>query len=653
LTSAVPKEEVMAEEQKFVPFVPPERSIAEVTLASVVLGVVLGLIMTAANTYAGLYAGMTVTASIPAAVISMGVLRGMLGRGTILENNVVQTIASAGESLAAGIIFTIPALVILGVWQDFKFWPVTIIAISGGLLGVLFMIPLRRTLIVEEKELIYPEGLACAEVLEVGETKGSGIVYIFSALGVGAVFKAWVSALGIIRGAVEGAWTTARTTFYFGCDMSVLLLGIGYIVGVNIAVLVFIGGAIGWLIGIPIYGAIRGMPQAGTLVDSAYEVWSTQIRYMGVGAMIVGGLWSIIRIRSGIAKGLRDALFGREHLEAGPIPRTEQDLKQRFVLLLTVITIAAVFSIYLYLTRSAGITLVSTVSMVLAGFFFVAVSSYIVGLVGSSNNPISGMTICTILFASALLLLAGMRGTQGILAALGVAGVVCCAAATAGDISQDLKTGYLVGATPRRQQFSQVLGVVIPAFVIAPVLTVLQKAYGIGSSELPAPQATLFANIARAMFTEHPMPWIMVEIGALIGVALVITDEILRNRRAAFRAYVMPVAVGIYLPLGLAVPILAGGLTQMIVRRVTRKRGDEQSAVHRGTLFGSGLIAGEAIMGIVVAFLIVAGIRLPVNLFRGHPFLTGGFQDFISLLVFGLAIIAIVYVSMRRESNRS
>lgn len=642
----------MAEHKKFVPFVPPEKSIAELTAASVILGVVLGVIMTAANTYAGLYAGMTVTASIPAAVISMGILRGLLKRGTILENNIVQTIASAGESLAAGIIFTIPALVIVGIWQDFKFWTVTIIAISGGLLGVLFMIPLRKTLIIEEEELIYPEGLACAEVLEVGETKGSGIVYIFSALGVGAVFKAWVAALGIVKGAVEGAWAAGRTVFYFGCDMSVLLLGIGYIVGMNIAVLVFIGGAIGWIVGIPIYGAIRGMPQAGSFVDSAYEVWSTQIRYMGVGAMIVGGLWSIIRIRSGIAKGLRDALFGREHLERGPVPRTDQDLKQRFVLLLTLVTVVAVFIIYLTLTKSVGITVVSTFSMVIAGFFFVAVSSYIVGLVGSSNNPISGMTICTILFASALLLLAGMRGSEGILAALGVAGVVCCAAATAGDISQDLKTGYLVGATPRRQQFSQVLGVVIPAFVIAPVLTVLQKAYGIGSSQLPAPQATLFASIARAMFTEHPMPWIMVEIGALIGLALVIIDEILRRRKSGFRAHVMPVAVGIYLPLGLAVPILAGGVIQKLVRMVTRKRGDEEAAVHRGILFGSGLIAGEAIMGIIVAFLIVGGISLPLNLFSGFRFFTDWFQDFTSLVVFGVAMLALAFVSLRTQSNR-
>ncbi len=620
------------------PFVPPEKVVPELTLASILLGVILGIIMTAANTYAGLYAGMTVSASIPAAVISMGVLRGMLRRGTILENNIVQTIASAGESLAAGIIFTIPALVIVGVWQVFHFWTVTIIAITGGLLGVLFMIPLRRTLIVEEKELVYPEGLACAEVLEIGESKGSGASYIFSAIGIGILFKFLVSALGLIKGTVESAWARGKTALYFGSDMSVLLLGIGYIVGMNIGILVFIGGAIGWLIGIPIYGAVHGLPEGTSLVDQVYTVWSTQIRYMGVGAMIVGGLWSIIRIRKGIAKGLRDALLGRERTEQGPILRTDEDLKQKAVLALTIINIIAVFLVYSQLTPSTGISVVSTISMVLAGFFFVAVSSYIVGLVGSSNNPISGMTICTILFASALLLLAGMRGQSGILAVLGVAGVVCCAAATAGDISQDLKTGYLVGATPKRQQFGQILGVVIPAFVIAPVLTVLQKAYGIGSQELPAPQATLFASIARAMFTEHPMPWTMVEIGVAIGIALVVIDEVLRSRNARFRAHVMPVAVGIYLPLGLSVPILIGGILNHITRLIARPGGDEEATVHRGILFGSGLIAGEAIMGIIIAFLIVGGMKLPLTKINSGA---------LALILFSLAAIGLIYVALK------
>jgi putative OPT family oligopeptide transporter len=281
------------------------------------------------------------------------------------------------------------------------------------------------------------------------------------------------------------------------------------------------------------------------------------------------------------------------------------------------------------------------------------VSSYIVGLVGSSNNPISGMTICTILFASALLLVSGLKGTEGILASLGVAGVVCCAAATAGDISQDLKTGYMVGSTPRRQQFAQVLGVIGPALVIAPVLTVLQKAYTIGSTELSAPQATLFANIARAMFTDQPMPWIMVEIGVGIGIILIVLDEALRARRANFRAHIMPVAVGIYLPLGLSVPILIGGVVNHVVRLVTRARGDEEASVHRGVLFGSGLIAGESIMGIIIAFLIVGRVPLPGDIMSGIPSL-GWLLDntAISLVFFALAILALVYVSLRSGGGK-
>jgi putative OPT family oligopeptide transporter len=648
----------MNDDDKFTPFVPADRNIPELTIGALILGAILGVIMTSANAYVGLYAGMTVTASIPAAVISMGILRGIFRRGTILENNIVQTIASAGESLAAGIIFTMPALVLIGVWQDFKFWPVTLIAVCGGLLGVLFMIPLRKTLIVEEKELIYPEGLACAEVLEVGERGGSGVIYIFSAMALSFVFKFWTSAISVVKGTVEHAWQSGRSLYYFGGDMSVLLVGIGYIVGLNISMLVFLGGAMGWLIGIPLYSAAQGIPAGESLLDSAGTIWSTQIRYMGVGAMIVGGLWSIIRVRHGIASGVKTALFGHRAVSGQEeVKRTEQDMPQRVILLLTMISVLAILGIYFYLTQSAGITIISTVAMFIAGFFFVAVSSYIVGLVGSSNNPISGMTICTILFASALLLAMGMSGDSGILASLGVAGVVCCAAATAGDISQDLKTGYMVGATPRRQQMAQIVGVVIPAFVIAPTLTVLHKAYGIGSETLPAPQARLFESIARAMFTEETLPWRMVEYGAAIGIALIIIDEILRRRNAGFRAYVMPVAVGIYLPFSLAVPIFAGGLISLFVKAVTRGAGYQEKATHRGLLYASGLIAGEAIMGILIAlYIFISGstswarwffrFDLPVVLLE---------SNFISLVLMGLMILTIILVSVfprvRRGDN--
>jgi len=598
---------------EFTPYIPPDKSVLEFTLRAILLGVVLTIIMAAANTYLGLYAGMTVSASIPAAVISMGILRGLMRRGTILENNIVQTISSAGESLAAGIIFTIPALVIAGVWQKFNYWTTTLVALLGGLLGVILMVPLRRSLIVEEKSLIYPEGLACGEVLEAGEKRGTGILYVFSALGLGVVFKFLVSGVSVIKSAVEGAIRVGRTAIYGGSDMSVALIGVGYIVGFNIALLVFIGGAIGWIIGIPIYGIVRGFPAHETLVDAFSDVWSTQIRYMGVGAMIVGGIWSIIKVRHGIVKGLKNAILGyKRGMEAVRVKRTDQDLPGKQVMLALIAVAIPIFILYAVLTRSTSIGIVSGMAMIIMAFFFVAVSSYIVGLVGSSNNPISGMTICTLLFVTVLLLLFKMTGTAGMLAALGVAGVVCCAAATAGDISQDLKTGYIVGATPRRQQLAQMIGAIAPAFILAPILTMLHKAYGIGTGEpgaLTAPQASLFASITSAMFTDRALPWTMVGIGAGIGITLICIDELLRSRGSAFRAHVMPVAVGIYLPLVLSVPILIGGLVSLGVKKITTKRGTAKEATHRGILFSSGLIAGEAVMGIIIAALILPRIR--------------------------------------------
>jgi putative OPT family oligopeptide transporter len=643
----------MAEAQKFKPFVPPEASIKEWTVTSVLLGTVLAVIMAAANTYAGLYAGMTASASIPAAVISMGILRGLLKRGTILENNMVQTIASSGESLAAGIIFTIPALVMTGVWTEFKFWPTTLIAMCGGLLGVLFMIPLRRSLIVEEKELVYPEGLACAKVLEAGETGGSGAAYVFSAMGVGMVFKALVGAFEMVKETVEGAVRVGKSVFYFGSDMSVLLLGVGYVVGLNIGVLVFLGGAIAWFVAMPIYTAVHGVAADADLLTATNDIWRNQIRFMGIGAMVVGGLASIAKMRGAMGKSLRAALYGHKHAEAGQLLRTDQDMSQKAIVLIILASIIGIFGVYMYLTHSLAVTAVSTVVMVVASFFFVAVASYLVGLVGSSNSPVSGMTICAILFASAVLLLFGMKGSQGILASLGVAGVVCCAASTAGDISQDLKTGYFVGATPRWQQWGEVIGATVPALVIAPVLTLLMKAYGIGTGgpkALAAPQAQLFANISTSMFTDKPMPWLMVGIGLAIGVVILAIDEVLRRRQAGFRAYVMPLAVGIYLPLGLSVSILIGGMISMVVKRFAAKRADAADVEHRGILFGSGLIAGEAMAAIIIAFLLVglgkndAGeSRLPIKILESSA---------VSLLVFGAAVALMIYVALRRKRQQ-
>lgn len=645
----------MSETSKpFVPYVPPEENIPEFTIKAIVLGIFLGVIMTAANTYLGLYAGMTVSASIPAAVISMGILRGILRRGTILENNIVQTIASAGESLAAGIIFTIPALIITGVWQNFKFWPVTMVAILGGMLGVLFMIPLRRALIVEEVELTYPEGLACAEVLEVGETGGSGIFYVFSAMAIGAFFKFMVTGIGLIKGAVEGAFRAGKTAFYFGADISVALVAVGYIVGFNVALLIFIGGAIGWLFGIPIYYLVSGFPVgAESALEAMGSTWNSHIRFMGVGAMVAGGIWSIIGVRRGIAKGIQGAISGYQAMkdDSTTVERTQKDINIMAILLMLVPCAILVFVLYIYLTNSVGIGIVAGIAMIITAFFFVAVSSYIVGLVGSSNNPVSGMTICTVLFASALLLLFGMKGESGIIAALGVAGVVCCAACTAGDVSQDLKTGYLVGATPRRQQWAQVIGVLAPAFVIAPILTVLHSSYGIGVQVkegvefLKAPQAGLFAGITQAMFTpDKSLPWAMVIAGLIVGIIIIAIDEMLKAKGSNFRTYVMPVAVGIYLPWALSVPIMIGGAAALITGKIVGKKKEKES-VHRGILFGSGLIAGEALMGIIIAFIIFLNFQLPkVNI-------GAAVQDILSVVMLLVVIGMMMYVAIKGRTE--
>ncbi len=589
----------------------PSNQARELTVRAVVIGLLIGTVLTAANTYLGLYAGMTVTGSIPAAIVSMGILRGLLRRGTIRENNIVQTIASAGEAVAAGIIFTVPAMLITGVWLEFSFWKVSLIGLLGGLLGVLFMVPLRRVLIVEDEELIYPEGVACAQVLEAGESGGSPMRTILSALGGGLLFKSLVGLVAVFRGTAEAARRVAGTVLYGGTDVSVALLGVGVIVGVEIGIAALAGSVIAWLFAIPIFYWLSPLPEQSAL-DAAWSLWSSQIRYMGVGAMIVGGLASMWKIRGGIGKAVRHLLGGIGR-GGRSVERTDQDLPNSLVGAAFAVAAIGTFVLYQSVTGSLPVALTAGVVMLVSSLFFVAVSSYICGLVGSSNNPISGTTICALMFSSVILLILGMTGSAGILGALGVASIVCCAAATAGDTSQDLKTGQLVGATPRLQQTGQLIGILVPVFTIAPVLTLLHRAYGIGTGEpnaLLAPQATLFASIAEGLFGDSNIPWNMVWIGALIAIGIVLFDGFLQRSGSRFRAHVMPVAVGIYLPISLMVPIFLGGL---ISQRLQER---SEGARHKGLLIASGLIAGEAIAGILIAIpkTLFTGIEIPVPL---------------------------------------
>ncbi len=611
----------MANEIK--PYVPASTSLPEMTLLAVGLGIVLSVIMCAANIYVGLYAGMTVSAAIPASVISMGVLRGLLRRGTILENNIVHTIASSGESLAAGIIFTIPALVLLGIWTSFNYWETTLIAMAGGVMGVVMMIPLRKPMIIEQKELRFPEGVACAEVLKAGDRGGAEMKGIFAALAVGALFKTLVSVVGLFKGTVEMAWRAGKTGFYVGTDISPMLMAVGFIVGWEVAFLVFLGGAISYVGAIPVlaYGADFSV---STTVDVIWGVWDGQIRFFGIGAMVVAGLYSIVKIAGSMGAALKTAIRGVRGLEdTSSLPRTEQGITGRALFSLMLMSLILTGVVYYMMTDDIVTTAVTTVIMFVLAFFFVAVASYIVGLVGSSNSPVSGMTICTVLVTAGLLLMFGYTGTSGMLATLGVAGVVCCAACTSGDICQDLKIGQIVGATPRRLQTGELIGAVIPAFIIAPVMQLLHEAYGIGEPAregipaLKAPQGVMFEKLVGGIFGEGDVPWNLVGYGAVVGVAAILIDRILlQPRNAKFRLHAMPLAVGMYLPWTVTFPILFGGMVYWIVDRKSRQRGDSeemrQSVIHRGLLFASGLVAGEAIMGILIAVLVMVQVPMPL-----------------------------------------
>jgi len=604
-----------------------ERSLPEITVKAFILGVLLSMILAAANAYLGLFAGMTVSASIPAAVVSMGVLR-LFRKSNILENNIVQTAASAGESLAAGVIFTLPALVILGYWDGFggkNFWWITIIAAFGGLLGVLFTIPLRRSLIVEGN-LQFPEGIATAEVLETGQEGGKGVWTIAKASLVGGLFKLSAKGIGLWPEAIEGARGVGGTIIYGGSNLSPALLSVGYIVGLNIAILIFLGGVANWYIAIPICAAFSDAAAEGNAVDRAYSIWSSQTRYIGVGAMLIGGLWTIFKMRGSLLSGIKSGLKAYRTIthEQVEIERTEKDMPMKWVLILIVGSIIPLFLVYQLFVMNISVSLPMAVVMLIAGFLFSAVAGYMAGLVGSSNNPISGITIATIVVSSLLLLvLMGKGAENGPAAAIIIGSVVCCAAAIAGDNMQDLKAGRLVGATPWKQQVMQIVGTLAGAIVIAPVLMLLHKAYGFkgqvgaGSDALSAVQANLMASVAQGVFKGN-MPWNFAYIGMAVAAAIIAMDLVLEARKSSFRMPVLAVAIGIYLPLELATPIFAGGIIHWIIGGFHKRRNTPIEQIEKsnrnGLLFASGLITGEALMGILIAIPIVILKQFDINL---------------------------------------
>ena len=578
------------------------KNLPEITLKAIILGIALSMILAGANAYLGLFAGMTVSASIPAAVISMGVLS-LFRKSNILENNIVQTAASAGESLAAGVIFTIPALVLLGYWETFDYMEVAKIATIGGVIGVLFTIPLRRALIVVAK-LKYPEGIATAEILRAGEearqgknTDAAGGIKTIGIAGlIGGVMKVCQQGFGMWHAEIVGAAGVGRSIFGIGTDLSPALISVGYIVGRNIGILVLAGGLISWAVAIPIYSAINGYE--GDAMDAAWNIWNSKIRYLGVGAMVVGGVWSLIKLFKPLVAGIKASLDAVKHRQSGAdVPQEEMDIPINYVGYALIGLLVPVFFLYLGIIESAGIAALLAVVMMVFGFLFSAVAAYMAGVVGSSNNPISGVTIATILFSSLLLLaILGTGSEVGAAGAIMVGAVVCCAAAIGGDNMQDLKTGHIVGATPWKQQVMQVVGTVSAALVLGLVLDILHTAYTIGSPTLSAPQATLMKSVADGVFTGN-LPWTFVYIGALIAVFIILIDIRQEKRGSDFRVPVLAVAVGIYLPITLTVPIFIGGM----INHLGKKAGASKTAEKKGLLLSSGLITGEALMGILVA----------------------------------------------------
>lgn len=600
----------MNKNTEFKPYIPAEKITPELTVTSVIMGCILAVIFGAANAYLGLRVGMTVSASIPAAVISMGVIRVILRRNSILESNMVQTIGSAGESLAAGAIFTMPALFLWaeeGLTSKPGIVEITLIALCGGILGVLFMVPLRNALIVKEHAtLLYPEGTACADVLLAGEEGGANASTVFSGMGLAAVFKFVVDGLKLLPADVSAAFKSFKGEI--GMEVYPALLGVGYIVGPKIASYMFTGSLIGWMVIIPLiclFGPDTWMYPAaeGTTIAQLYAnggaaaIWSTYVKYIGAGAIATGGIISLIKSLPLIVTTFRDSMKSMKGSKNTSTERTAQDLPMQFILLGV---IAMVFIIWI--VPAIPVTLLGACIIVVFGFFFATVSSRMVGLVGSSNNPVSGMAIATLLIATFAIKSSGKTGIDGMTAAIAVGSVICIIAAIAGDTSQDLKTGYLLGATPKKQQMGEMLGVVVSGLAIGGVLYLLDAAWGYGTAEIPAPQAQLMKMIVEGIMGGN-LPWGLVFVGVFLAICL----EILRIP-------VMPFAIGLYLPIYLNATIMIGGIVRGLLD--SRKGVDEKTKTAQstdGTLYCAGMIAGEGLVGILLAIFAVVGISLDMS----------------------------------------
>ncbi len=626
--------------EEFKPYIPADKVTSEMTPTSIIMGLILAVVFGAANAYLGLRVGMTVSASIPAAVISMAVIRVIMKKDSILESNMVQTIGSAGESLAAGAIFTMPALFIWareGVMDKPSLITITVIALFGGLLGVFFMVPLRSALIVQEHGVLpYPEGTACAEVLLAGEEGGSSAKSVFVGMGIGALVKFVVDGLYAIQSVFTIKLDALKTEF--SAEVYPALVSVGYICGPRISAYMFAGGILGWFVLIPAIVTFGGdivMYPASVSVAELYAtsgasaIWSNYIKYIGAGAVASAGIISLIKTLPLIVRTFVDSLKSIKTAGTTSSERTALDMDIRFVLGAIVVIILAI-----WLVPAVPVTLLGAVIIVVFGFFFSAVSSRMVGLVGSSNNPVSGMTIATILIATICLKVLGDTGVHGMQGAIAIGSIICIAACMAGDTSQDLKTGYILGATPKKQQIGEIIGTIAAALAIGGVMILLNNAYEFGTDKLAAPQATMMKMIIEGVMDGN-LPWALIFIGAFIS----ITVEILGIGA-------LPVSIGLYLPLELSATIMLGGL----VRKVADKKfGAQKDEAGKGILFCSGLIAGEGIVGVILAILTVTGINQKMNL--SDIFLANPVVANVIALVLIVFVVAVVYKSAMGKKN--
>ena len=616
---------------EFKPYIPAGKIVPEFTVTSVLIGALLAVVFGAANAYLGLIVGMTISASIPAAVISMGIIRVILRRDSILENNMVQTIGSAGESVAAGAIFTIPALFLWAEEGKIAFpsiLTIFLIALFGGVLGVCFMVPLRQALIVEEHgTLPFPEGTACAEVLLAGEEGGAKAGTVFAGLGIAGFYKFLADGLKLFPSEIGYAFKG-----YAGSQLGIQVLpslaGVGFICGPKIASYMFAGGTLSWFVLMPLIALFGGdavifpgTEPISTLTPS--ELWSNYIKYIGAGAVAAGGMISLIKTFPLIIRTFRQAMASMKKKHDANTLRTEQDLPMPLLLGVILAIVIAIWLIPTFPVSPIGALIV-----VVFGFFFASVSSRMVGLIGSSNNPVSGMAIATLIIATLVLKATGTVGTTGMVGAIAIGGIICIVAAIAGDTSQDLKTGFIVGATPKKQQIGEIIGVVVSALAVGFVLYLLNEAWGYGGEDLPAAQATMMKMLVEGIMNAD-LPWGLILTGVFIAIAV----EILK-------VPVMPFAVGMYLPFSLSAGIMAGGAVRFIVERIKGTDAEKKARTDRGVLFTSGLIAGEGIVGILLAVLTVLEKDIAFD---------AGLPQFMSLVIFAALLLGLGWLCMKKD----